>query len=62
MWHRKPFSFWDQFSNLVLFCLGLFLPPNVEDGLNLPSDLCGGFRIIDTPAVFVIDLFPILVF
>ena len=33
----------------------------MENCLDFFSDLCGGFRIVDTPAVFVIDLFPILV-
>jgi len=32
VWHREPFSLWVQFCYLVLFFLGLFLPPGVEDG------------------------------
>ena len=61
VWHREPFSLWVQFCYLVLFFLGLFLPPCVEDGFNLFSNLCLGFRIVDSPTVLVVDLFPILV-
>jgi len=60
MWHRKPFSLWNQFRYLLLFFLGLFLPPNVEDGLDVSSDLCNRFRIVDSPAVFIMNLFLIL--
>ena len=36
-------------------------PPSVEDGLDLFSDLCSRFRVVDSPAIFIIYLFPILV-
>jgi len=61
MLHRNPFSFWSQFRYLILFFLGLFLPSSVEDDLDLSSDLCHRFRIVDSPAAFIIHLFPILV-
>ena len=63
VWHREPFSLWVQFCYLVLFILGLFLPSCVEDGLNLFSNLCHGFSIVDSPTILVtvINLFPILV-
>jgi len=35
VWHREPFSLWVPFFYLVLFFLGLFPPPGVEDGFNL---------------------------
>jgi len=59
MRHRKLFSFWRQFCYLSLFCPRLFLPPSMEDGLDLSSDLCRRFRVVDSPAIFIIYLFPI---
>jgi len=61
VWHREPFSLWVQFCCLVLFSLGLFLSLCVEDGLNPFSDLCRRFRIVYSPTVLVVNLFPILV-
>jgi len=61
VWHREPFSLWVQFCYLVLFFLGLFLSPCVEDGLNLFSDLRRGFRIVDSSTILIVNLFPILV-
>ena len=60
MWHREPFSLWDQFCYLVLLFLGLFLSPCIEDGFNLGFHLRRGFRVIEAPAVLVVHLFPIL--
>ena len=51
MRHRKPFSFRSQFRYLILFFLGLFLPPSVEDGLDLFSDVYRRFRAVDSPAI-----------
>jgi len=39
VWHRKPLSLWVQFCYLVLFFLGLFSTPGVEDGFHLFPDL-----------------------
>ena len=61
MRHRKHFFLWSQFCYLSLFYLGLVLPPSVEDGIDLFSDLCRRFRVVDSPAIFIIYLFPILV-
>ena len=44
-----------------LGCFGLFLPPGMEDGRHLCPDLWRRFHVVDSPAVFVIYLFPILV-
>ena len=61
MGNREPFSFRGGFSFYSLGYLGLFLPSGMADGHDFFPDLWRRFHVVDSPAVFVIYLFPILV-
>ena len=50
----------EAIKRCLLNMLGLFLSPCMEDGFNLRFHVCRGFRVIESPAILVIYLFPLL--
>ena len=61
MRHGKPFSIRGRFGARFLIWLGYCSAPDVESGFDFSFDPCCGFCVVDPPAIFVVNLFPVLV-